>query len=131
MSAFVANFFSRWFGRKTRTGRPDFSLATSADFSDAFDFVPEDREVFRRGCEEPDAVCRAFGRGLFFIGPENSAPDSEGTIILRSGRASAIFPDAGRPRNQPGRSRSLATGGGARVARWERRRRPGADRFGK
>src|SRR5205814_5523994 len=100
-------------------------------FSDAFvDLVPEGAEVFRRGRAEPDAVCRAFGRGLFFIGAEDSAPDSEGTIILRSGRASAIFPDAGRPRNKPGCSRSLATGGGARIARWERRRRPGADRFG-
>jgi len=93
VSAFVADLFSRWFGRKTRTGRPDFSGATGADFSDAFaDLVPEGGEVFRRGRAEPDAVCRAFGRGLFFIRAEDSGPDSEGTIILRSGRASAIFP---------------------------------------
>jgi hypothetical protein len=108
VSAFVANLFSRWFGRKTRTGRPDFSLATGADFSDAFDFVPGDREVFRRGREEPGAGCRAFGRGLFFIAPENSAPDSEGTIILRSGRASAIFPSHRHP----------ACGANGRLARY-------------
>jgi len=61
----VASVFSRWFGRKTRTGWPDF-------FGAASDFAGEDDEVFRRERAEREAVCRAFGRGVFFISAEDS-----------------------------------------------------------
>jgi hypothetical protein len=89
----VTKVFSRWFGRKTRTGRPDFSAAETADFKAAFAvFLAEDGEGFRRGRAEREAVCRAFGRGFFFINAEDSEPLLEGTIILRARRGSSIFP---------------------------------------
>jgi len=60
-------------------------------------FEMEPREDFRRGRAGGEAVCRAFGRGFFFISAENSESDLEGTIILAARRAT--FPDAGRPRS--------------------------------
>jgi len=62
-------------------------------FERAADFGTEFGEDFRRMRAGWEAVCRAVGRGFFFISAENSERDLEGTIIL------ATFPDAGRPRN--------------------------------
>jgi hypothetical protein len=87
-------------GRKTRTGRPDFSVGGAAveDFSGRVtDLGMERREDFRRGRAGGEAVCRAVGRGFFFISAEDSGRDLEGTIILPAWRAT--FPDAGRPRS--------------------------------
>jgi hypothetical protein len=39
-------------------------------------------EDFRRLRAGGEAVCRAVGRGFFFISAENSESDLEGTIIL-------------------------------------------------
>jgi hypothetical protein len=96
LSAVATNFLSRLLGRKTRTGRPDFSVGGVAveDFSD---LAMESREDFRRLRAGGEAVCRAVGRGFFFISAENSASDLEGTIILLARRAT--FPDAGRSRS--------------------------------
>jgi hypothetical protein len=96
----VTIVFSRRLGRKTRTGRPDFSVSGVAaeDFSDrAAGLVVEPREDFRRFRGGGEAVCRAVGRGFFFISAEDSGHDLEGTIILPARRAT--FADVGRPRN--------------------------------
>jgi hypothetical protein len=41
-------------------------------------------EDFRRARAGREAVCRAVGRGFFFISDEDSERDLEGTIILRA-----------------------------------------------
>jgi hypothetical protein len=74
------------------------------DFNAAFADFLADGEVFRRELAGREAVCRAFGRGVFFISGEDSERFLEGTIILRARRGSAIFPDAGRSRNKSRRS---------------------------
>jgi hypothetical protein len=83
-------------GRKTRTGRPDFSIGDFA-VEDVSDLAMDSLEDFRRLRAGGEAVCRAVGRGFFFISAEDSERDLEGTIILRARRAT--FPDAGRPRS--------------------------------
>src|SRR2546421_10339953 len=118
VNAFVTKVLSRSFGRKTRTGRPDFSNGGGVAIVIGFDFETAGREVFGRGRGERGAVCRAARRGLSFIRAEDSECDLEDTIILRRGRASASFPDAGRPRNQSGGARSLATGRRPRPSEW-------------
>src|SRR5207237_4201359 len=95
VSAVVTIVFSRTFGRKTRMGRPDFSAGGAAAeglFERVADFGMELGEDFRRVRAGGEAVCRAVGRGFFFISAENSERDLEGTIIP------ATFPDAGRAR---------------------------------
>ena len=68
------------------------------DFSDRVaDLAMATGEDFRRFRAGGEAVCRAVGRGFFFIIAENSESDLEGTIILPARRAT--FPDAGRPRS--------------------------------
>jgi hypothetical protein len=99
VSALATSVCSRWFGRKTRTGRPGFFEAPGSVAEAAVDFSRENPEEFRRGRAEREAVCRAFGRGFFFISANDSGRDLEGTIILRARRASAILPDAGGSRN--------------------------------
>jgi hypothetical protein len=79
VSAFATSFLSRLLGRKTRTGRPDFSAGGGGAVA------------------VEEAVCRAVGRGFFFISAEDSESDLEGTIILAARRAT--FADAGRPRS--------------------------------
>jgi hypothetical protein len=99
--AVVTIFFSRLFGRKMRTGLPDFSAGDGATewlFGRVAGFAFELREDFRRARAGREVVCRAVGRGFFFISAEDSQRRWEGTIILRARRAT--FPDAGRPRNQ-------------------------------
>jgi hypothetical protein len=91
-SAVATSVFSRLLGRKTRTGRPDFSVGKAAA-----GFEMEPREDFRRGRAGEEAVCRAVGRGFFFISAEDSESDLEGTIILAVRRATLA--DAGRPRS--------------------------------
>jgi hypothetical protein len=92
----VTIVFSRAFGRKTRTGLPDFSVGGAA--ADRFvRSAMEPREDFRRGRAGGEAVCRAVGRGFFFISAEDSESDLEGTIILTVRRAT--FPDAGQSRS--------------------------------
>ena len=61
-------------------GRPDLAGVLAG-------FAAEDREVRPRVGAEREAVCRAVGRGLFFISADNNRGDLEGTIILRGGRA--------------------------------------------
>jgi hypothetical protein len=41
-------------------------------------------EDFRRARAGKESVCRAAGRGFFFIRAEDSERDLEGTIILRA-----------------------------------------------
>jgi hypothetical protein len=81
----VTIVLSRGLGRKTRTGRPDFSgggVAGERFPRRVVDFEMERREDFRRGRADAEAVCRAVGRGFFFISAEDSGRDLEGTIIL-------------------------------------------------
>jgi hypothetical protein len=79
--------FSRLFGRKMRTGLPDFSTGDAAAerffFGRVVGFAFELPEDFRRARAGREAVCRAVRRGFFFISAEDSGRDLEGTIILR------------------------------------------------
>jgi hypothetical protein len=89
----MTNVFSRGLGRKTRTGLPDFSaggVVAEGCSGSVTDFAVELVEDFRRARAGREAVCRAVGRGFFFISPEDSERDLEGTIILRARRATDV-----------------------------------------
>jgi hypothetical protein len=96
----MTRVLSRGLGRKTRTGLPDFS-ASGVVVEDVAGFAMELGEGFRRARAGREAG-RAVGRGFLFITAEDSERDLEGTIILRSRRAT--FPDAARLGNQSGHS---------------------------
>jgi hypothetical protein len=96
----MTSVFSRGLGRKMRTGLPGFAAGDIAPegFSGRVAvFAVELAEDFWRARAGREAVCRAVGRGFFFISDEDSERDLEGTIILRVRRAT--FADAGRSRN--------------------------------
>ena len=64
-------------------GLPDFS-AGCVPAEGFAGFRMELGEDFRRVRAGREAVCRAVGRGFFFISDEDSERDLEGTIILRA-----------------------------------------------